>query len=263
MTNIAYLRLPRDPVYRFDDFAVGLEAAGFLVNHREPRRVKPGDVLVQWNRSGSDEIAANAFEQCGGRVLVAENGYFGHDENGRQMYALAWSAHNGYGTWKTGDPERWSAHQIRLKPWRLHGDHILVCPNRFIGPRAMRMPDLFANLMLATIPTITDRPVKLRPHPGNWQVNGKNKDLDEALKDCWAVVIWSSSAGLQALMEGIPVVYQAPTWIGAPASSSDLRSLRDPYLPSRQEMFEKAAWAQWSLGEIRSGKAFKWLCGQL
>jgi hypothetical protein len=74
-------------------------------------------------------------------------------------------------------------------------------------------------------------------------------------------VIWSSGAGVQALVAGIPVIYQAPHWICEGAADDALEVVeRNPLgvTPiSREAALQRMAWAQWSLAEIASGEPFR------
>lgn len=259
MTNIAYLRIEKGPEYRFNAFYEGLIAAGYTTTPREPRSINPGDVLVMWNRGGTNETFGSIFEKAGGTVLVAENGYIGADENGHQLYAIAKGGHNGSGTWYQGGSERWKELNIELQPYRKDGSHVLLCPNRFIGSKVMRMPLGYAEFMTTRLNDLTKRPIHIRPHPGNWQVNPPKTPLEDDLRNAWAVGIWSSSSGVRALVSGIPVFYFAPYWIASDAADNDITHIENPVLKDRLPAFEKLAWAQWTLNEIRKGLPFYYL----
>jgi len=148
---------------------------------------------------------------------------------------------------------------IELKPWRSYGSQILVCPNRHIGSKLMRMPFDFAVTASQVLRKYTKRPILVRPHPGNWQASPPKVPIKEALQDIWAVVIWSSSAGVHALVEGIPVFYCAPHWILSGAADNNLAYIENPTPQERLSAFERLAWAQWTIDELRKGEAFECL----
>ena len=54
----------------------------------------------------------------------------------------------------------------------------------------------------------------------------------------------------QALLHGVPVIYQAPHYFLALAAGHDLAEWNNPRKPDRQPAFECFAWAQWSMSEI-------------
>lgn len=259
MKNMAHLFLKRDPAYRAEAFYAGLVAAGYMVDWREPRQANRGDVIVIWNKGGLDESRANAFEKAGGTVLVAENGYFGTDIDGNQLYAISEHGHNGSGRWTQGVGKRWDLLNTTIKPWRLKGQHILICPNRYIGSRLMRQPADFIASTVQLLQDRTERQIRIRPHPGNWQVSPPKVPIEEDLENAWACVIWASSAGVRALVAGIPVICLAPNWICQDAATDTLNDIEWPKLPDREPVLERMAWAQWTLREISLGTPFEYL----
>lgn len=263
----AYCMIRAQPHYRHDAFLSGLAAAGYEVHDRAPDAGRPGDALLIWNRYGAVEQIADRFEAEGGTVIVAENGYINGRHDGGWYYALAIHGHNGSGQWHVGGPERWEALGVNLKPWRTGGEHILVAPNRSFGMRGFIMPQNWGENATETLRGLTRREVRLRLHPGN----GKpavplERDLDRA----HCVVIWSSSVGVKALIEGIPVVCCAPWWIckkatlpldayGAAIDSPIAFQCDESMDMIRQYAMEDLAWAQWSVQEIASGEPFRHL----
>jgi hypothetical protein len=255
---LAYNLTRREVHYRHECFSKGLEQAGYQVHTTRPENCKPGDVLLIWNRYGEFHDLATRFEKLGGTVIVAENGYLGKDENGQQRYALACHAHNGAGQWNVGGPERFEALGIELKDFRWHGEgHILVCPNRSFGMPGMIMPCDWANDVAQRLKKLTRREIRVRPHPGN--VPPKHP-LQDDLAGASAVVIWASSAGVHALVAGVPVICESPYWICREAADKHLECIEKLEdrggLASRESVLQRLAWAQWSLAEIESGTAF-------
>ncbi len=233
-----------------------------------PQRSGPGDVLVIWNRYGWGHEVANGFERDGGRVLVAENGYLGHGGGTPKFqvhphgpkpdhfYALAEGYHNGAGRWPEGSPERFRALGVELKPWRSDGDHVLVCPNRSFGVGAQVMNPQWAERCAELLTKQTKRPVLIRPHPGH---DAPRRTIADDLKDAWAVVVWSSSVAVHALLEGIPTFIEAPFQVVKGASATG--TVDEPVMPERLPYFERLASAQWTCEEIEIGLPFKALLG--
>jgi hypothetical protein len=103
----------------------------------------------------------------------------------------------------------------------------------------------------------TKLPVKSNEHPGN---DKPKVPLDVYLERAAAVFIWYSSAGVHALIQGIPVVCEAPAWIcdtAAQRSLEDVPAAFEGWEERRQWALERLAWAQWSKKEVASGEAFK------
>lgn len=267
----AYSLIREQPHYRRQAFDAGLKNAGFEVIQGTVGRARPGDVLVIWNRYASFHEQATIFEKEGGTVLVAENGYIGKGGTSpkfdvaaggtdQSYYAFAAHHHNGGGVWPVGGPERFEALGLDLKPWRQGGEYILVCPNRSFGvPGRMMHPD-WAERCAERLRKAQPLPVRVRPHPGN---NAPVKPLAEDLAGAAAVVIWSSSAGVHALVAGIPVVCEAPFWVAKPGAFSRAAELErfDPVGTdiARRAALERMAWAQWTISEIETGEPVRQL----
>lgn len=252
----AYCLIRDQPVYRRDAFCKGLAACGYQVITYDCWDARPDDVLVIWNRYGHWHQLATRFEKNGGRVLVAENGYVANDRANRTRYAIALHAHNGQGEWFPGDASRWDALEIDVKPYRERGGHILVCPNRSFGNPGYIMDSMWTEKMVKRLERITKRTVRVRQHPGNVT---HRVPLEQDLNDAWAVVIWSSSVGVGALIAGVPVFCECPRWIARGAASLDVRSINDPMLHDRMPSLHALAWAQWHITEIESGAPFQHL----
>lgn len=263
---IAICSIREQPHYRRDAFLRGLARAGYkIVDHGSP--TQPTDLLVIWNRYGPFEAMADRWEQQGGNVLVAENGYIGKDDNGHQLYALAVHGHNGSGWWHTGDDTRWRALSIPLADWVNRPDgYALVCGQRGIGSRSMASPPNW-HVGAARSCVRALAPPKLRLHPGN-KPDPNAPKLEADLAGARYCVVWSSSSGVKALVLGVPVLYDAPHWVcedaGVPlrefvAGTFELPS-EDVLTLSRQVALNKMAWAQWTIAELESGEPFVLLC---
>jgi len=244
------------PHYRRECFLAGLKHCGFEVDATPLQAPTPRDVLLVWNRSPRNDLLAKRYEAAGARVVVVENGYIGADTTGRQHYAMALGHHCGAGTWNEGPEDRWSRLGVELRPWRRSGTEIVVMPQRGIGPTGVRMPTGWTEDVARRLRKITDRPVRIRPHPGK-----ERPDPRADLSRAHAVVIWASGAGIKSLVYGVPVFHEFPLWIGAAASRANIGSIETPLYGDRLPMLRRLAWAQWSLDEITSGEAFACLLG--
>lgn len=261
----AFSQIREAPCYRRQAFELGLKRAGYEVLRKYPDRGRAGDVLLIWNRYGSNHEIAARFEREGGIVLVAENGYLGHRGSSPKFdvhpggpkpwhyYALAKGFHNGRGWWPAGG-ERFSQLEVELKPWRTEGEHILVCPNRSFGVGEQVMHPDWSKRVAERLAKHTTRPVRVRGHPGNDQ---PKCGISEDLAGAWAVVVWSSSVALHALAAGIPTYIEAPYQVVKGAGASG--PVEAPVAPDRLPHFERMAWAQWTLAELESGEPFRCL----
>lgn len=246
----AYSLIRSGPHYRPEGFAAGLRACGYEVRQNISRPPVPGDVLVIWNRYSSYEDRAEQFERAGGHVLVAENGYYGADAQGRRLYALSRGEHH------HGGAVLRNLRITEMQSWRTYGDHILVCGQRGIGSKLMRSPqDWIDGTIADRLAVKTRRPVRFRKHPGK---DAPAVPLADDLRGCHAVVVWHSAAGVEALLAGVPVFYAAPRWIAekaaAPLEGADLER---PFMGDRTAGLANALANQWSIDQIASGEAFR------
>lgn len=267
----AYCLIRSQPVYRRETFMAGLRAAGCDARSGGPHGIERGDVVVMWNRYNENHELACRVERAGGIVLVAENGYVGpggvspHDMEVREIYALAIGGNNGQGVWPVGGAERWDALGVELKPWRSEGGHILVCPNRSFGRPGYIMPVRWAEDVRKRLEAVTQREVRVRAHPGN---AAPKRPLAEDLENAWACVIWSSSAGVHALIAGVPVICEAPAWICS-AAAAEMHEVFENYRGARPDVarppsdvrradaLRRLAWAQWHVAELAEGEPFR------
>jgi hypothetical protein len=227
----------------------GLESLGYTISLRPQEKPTTKDVLVLWNRLPTHEPHAREYERVGARVLVFEHSWIGLEG----VYACCLGHHNGAGTWHIGSERRWPSFGIEVKPWRTEGDHILVVPQRGMGVAPVAMPRGWTSDVLARLAPITKRPIVVR-YPQD-----RIHPFEPELRGAHAVVTWASGAGVKAIINGVPVFYEMPHWIGAYAAINGLTSLELPYLGERDTFFHRLSWAMWRAEEIERGEPFKWL----
>lgn len=243
----AVIRIRPEPAYRREAFESGLRRIGYTIQSgREAEHWRPesrADLLVLWNRKqGIDELHAEVWESNGGTVLVVENAYL--QKVDKTMYAISTHQHNGAG-WFPTDPagHRFSALGFDLKdPVNRPEGYLLVMGQRGIGSKLMASP---ANWGEKQMSGLIGQRAKLRPHPGNFK---PKVSLEQDLAGARSVRIWSSGAGVRALVEGLPVSYCAPAWICAGVHDGDVFT--------REEVLNHMAHGQWTVEEIASGEPF-------
>lgn len=231
----AVLRIRKEPYYRRAAFESGLRKVGFTLTDK----IMPtgaSDWLVIWNRQGAAEMEADVWEAKGGTVIVAENGYL--QKVDKTHYAISVHGHNGSGWFPQGNEDRFSKLGFELKPQRHGGLYQLICGQRGIGSRTMKSPVGWAEKLDEKLRR-QGLPTRLRKHPGNF---APKVPLSHDLKDAAMCLIWSSAAGVQALVEGVSVHHAAPHWICAGAG--------------REESLQHMAHGQWHHEEIATGEPF-------
>ena len=74
------------------------------------------------------------------------------------------------------------------------------------------------------------------------------------IKKSYAVVVFTSSAGAPAIIEGKPLYVFNETSHLAPMNCGDLNTIEKPNIPDRQQWLNDLGYAHWSLNEIRNGE---------
>lgn len=179
-------------------------------------------------------------------------------------------------------PDRWAllsqALGLRLKPYRREGRHILIVGQN-PGDASLRGADIFEWMYLTVMQArrVTARPIVVRPHPVTPQSMMKeferlfmtiegivvdhppNGPIQTALQDCWVMLAYSSSATIDALIQGVPCITFSPANMAWPVSDHDLESIERPTLFDREQWLYDLAYAQWSLEEMEAGTAWRHL----
>src|SRR5262245_42882427 len=239
---IAELRLIEGVHYRRDAWMAGFHKLGYQVCYHARHVPRPDDVLLLWNRYRYNEQRALEYEKSGATVLITENAWLGPEEKNAHWFALAIGHHNGAGAWRVGSPERWASMSLELKPWRRSGKHVLLLPQRGMGEDGVRQPEGWLlrtkdKLISRNYDCLTHFHPGARPHP----------PID--FTDVWCAVTWASGAAIKALVEGVPVFYEFPYWVGAKAAKFGLEEM-EPWRGDRLPMFQELAWAMWRAEEI-------------
>lgn len=254
----AYVHLREEPHYRRVAFINGFARLGYVVVQGQPQPPKPidsRDVCLIWNRTPRSRYSFEAADAAGAACLVAENGYAGVDRNGVKPYAIALDGHTGSGRWFVGDADRLDALELDFQPMRPLGDRALLVGQRGIGSIHMRSPHAFLD---NTRPHLERKgwSVLERKHPG---IKTPERPLSMDLGQVNQVVVWSSNVATQALIQGLPAFYAAPTIVTAGAAKPLLRTTTVATEDERRAAFTRMAWAQWTIDEIDSGEAIKTL----
>jgi hypothetical protein len=134
--------------------------------------------------------------------------------------------------------------------------------------------------LLQTITTIrqySDRPIVIRPHPGdkaskelirpgNLKCKVKfsksvrlssNENLVDDLRNCWAAINYNSSPVIGAAIEGIPIFVCDPEKSQSKeVANTDLSQIENPQMPNRQPWVERLAMSHWNFDELQSGECW-------
>jgi hypothetical protein len=180
------------------------------------------------------------------------------------------------------NPQRWKQISrdlnITLKDYRTTGSHILLCLQRNEGwsMGSVNIQD-WAIATINKIRQYSDRPIIVRPHPGDKQSNiiltpghpqcriplssniriSTNKSLQDDLKNCWAAVNYNSSPVVGAAIEGIPIFVADKTKSQCAEIANDLENIENPTLYDRQRWVERISMFHWKFAELQDGSCWR------
>lgn len=155
---------------------------------------------------------------------------------------------------------------IVLSDWKKSGDHILICGQREASNQWTH-GDVHGWLLSITrmIKQYTNRKIIFRPHPREPYVHDLTEhdiivqhpikiqntydDFDFTLDNAWLVISPSSSPGIHAIINGIPVHTDANSL--AYHMSTPLNIIEQPLHPDREEWLEHVCHMEWTMEEMK------------
>jgi len=176
----------------------------------------------------------------------------------------------------TPNPTRWEKIKnnlgIDLKPWRKHGNHILICLQRNGGwsMKGLSVVDFF-NQTVQEIRKYSDRPIIVRTHPGDKKsiyysrelkgqniILSQNRTLIQDLKNAWATVVYNSSPSVASIIEGVPAFLIDPEYSQASlVANLVLSNIEDPHISDRLPWVQKLAQCHWNDEDLISGETWR------
>ena len=223
--------------------------------------------------------------QHGGRTIIADSNLFLYRDTTNPGYWLRYSYDNvfpGLGEYcdHDPDPQRWAQVQnelgVQLRDWRRQGSHVLICLQRD-GGWSMGGRDVshWALKMVAEIRGYSNRPIRIRAHPGDKRAvkycermrkllvdrrvrdvsfSDPNHSLTQDLDQCWAVVNHNSSPAVAAAIEGVPIfLTDADHSQAGEVANRDFALMENPQLFDRDAWVQRLAQFHWSHQELRQG----------
>jgi len=263
----------------FDAFRHSLVQAGYTVRDNDPN----ADVDVIWSVLWSGRMAANktiwdAAQALRKPVIVLEVG-------GIQR-GITWKVGlNGINKdaffVKDKDSSRAGSLGLALKPWRLQGEHILICGQHDRSLQWQNMPNSsqWFSEIITEVRKYTNRKIVIRPHPRcpitpvEHQFKnvikqtpakraGTYDDYDIRFDNAHAVVSWTSNPGIRAAINGYPV-FTGPTSLAFPVANHNLADIELPQMFDRQQWLNDLAWTEFTIQEIAQGLPLKHLTERL
>jgi hypothetical protein len=275
-----------------DYFCQGVTAAGdTAIAHRGFNVVACDVALIQGfvHEHGKSaphlQLRKNAIDlqkSTNKRSLIVDSNLFLYADKTNPLHYLRYSFDGVFPT--TGfyfdqdvDPTRWQQISkdlgISLQPWRIQGNHILICLQRN-GGWSMGGLDViqWMNSTILEIRKYSKRPIVVRAHPGDkkigsyLKVNHKavslstNADLKDDLKNAWATVVYNSSPSVASIIEGVPAFLTDPYPQNSQSiavANTDISKIEDPVMPDRQLWIERLSMCHWKFDELKSGGAWQ------
>ena len=167
---------------------------------------------------------------------------------------------------------------LEMKPIRKNGDHIVISLNRgFGGFSTFGKPCYeWAKEVISNLRFYTDRKIIIRSHnhakdTPELAEDKKNlehilktfknvthtafgqTDLKDDLKNAWACIVYTSTSGAVALMEGVPVFTTHPACFYRLFNAGSLSDIENPILVNRDMFLTQYVNAHWSLDDMSSG----------
>ena len=251
-------------------------------------------VIQGWINDSSErlrphlELRNNVVSQCRQRrqhVIAVDSNLFLYADTENPMHYLRYSfdgifPNTGNYCDSVIDPARWikvsQNLNIKLRPYRDKGSHILLCLQRNGGWSMGKLPVLeWAADIIIELRKYTDRPIVIRPHPGDkaatayigtFQQRGLLKDvrvsepgtpLVRDLKNCWAAINYNSSPVVGAAIEGIPIfVTDVSRSQCREIANTDLSTIENPLMPDRLPWVQRLSMFHWNFNELKSGECW-------
>ena len=185
-------------------------------------------------------------------------------------------------------PDRWNTiskvKNIKMKDWRKGGKYILICLNRGSGgysAHGVNAAD-WAIKVYHELRKHTDRSIKIRQHPGMGYpsyhkdckklakhcsdhpdcelIGGRHDPLHimQDMKTAHSVIIFTSTAGAPAVVEGIPLFVEHSSSYLYSMRAGELKDIENPnYNINRKQFLNDYGYSHWSIEELREGEYHK------
>lgn len=209
--------------------------------------------LVLWGVGGEDQLQAYRKHRAnGGRVLLADIGYFGRCKSYREssFRVSIDDLHPQRWVQLGAEPSRWEAHGIRLKNWHRDDGRVLICG---MGPKSRVLYghkyQQWEKLALSKVRRYhRGHQICFRSKPRyNEKLVGtipaNNGDIDKWLQGSSLVVTHHSNVGLDAAIAGVPCVTR--DGIAAAYYGADISAPVHLSYDERIDLLRAAAWWNW------------------
>lgn len=259
MKALAYVHGPERVHVLAKAFAAGCKRHGVACELRQVETVRREAADVVWLYGlGPARPVFDAYD--GALRLVGDKGYFA--ERGPKGYfrvSVNAQQPDAHLQRRRHDVSRWRALGIDVEPAK-RGDYILLCG---IGPKQAERHGLaygqWERETYAKLRALSRRPVLVREKPKNPPIAGlprsTHRTTAEAIRGAWAVVCMTGNIGVDAIVEGVPVIAQAgPGSVYYDEGLHEIDAIRPMPAGKRLRALSDIAWWQWKPEEIAAGE---------
>lgn len=224
-------------------------------------RLEPGPAFFY----GWTEHTAALIAQCRAEARVwyyADNAYY----YGRGTYfritknALMHDGAGGHGSGRLTQLRK--NFPVEMTPWRTTGNHIVIATQSdlFCRLKLGIGREAWAALVTSHLERHTDREIVVCNKPERGELgwgDAHAPTLEATLNGAWCLVTHSSSAGVKAACDGVPVIALAPSMFSS-LGAVTLADIETPPMPDwRLRWLENLAANQWAKGEISDGTCWR------
>jgi len=180
--------------------------------------------------------------------------------------------------------DRFNALNIELLPWKTTGKSIVIVGQTIRGVSSQNV-DIYRwykkiifkirkaypriEIIIKLHPRVIRRgPNKQNTHIGHIKAQiqsekyvtiSKQLHMSKVLADAKAVIVFSSNAAVDSLINGVYTISCDDYCITHPITNLKIRTIAAPIFPERKQFFYNLAYAQWSCKEMRRGLVWEHL----
>lgn len=250
-----------------------------ISNNKEAQRIDLLDLVVQvcWfspnvTKSHQSSLRYIVLEKCQKfrkNILVFDASFTGH----KHYYAVSINGIKGYGTYLGNheDDLRWKKLDLNLSDYRKTGRYIVILGQTRYGTSTydINVFDEYDEAIRKLL-KVSKYAILFRHHPKVFKKRAEiyknshiqfahHEPLEQVLKNTYAAVYYNTNASIFALIYGIPIFSLSQSGIAFEVSNKNLNNINSPKYFDRELFFNKIAYWQWSLDEIKDGTFWKYI----
>lgn len=274
-----------------ESFSEGAKKLGLLVGdvYNQRQLVKSRlAIILGWHSPYSKKSILNDTRKniidfqknTGGKIMPIDAGCWKYcdSKNEYLRYSLdgVFYDQSNYAN-KNSTPDRYNIIKTKLNidllPWKKEGEHILLLMQRDAGWSMKGLKPLnWVAQKVEEIRKHSNRKIVVRPHPvgtksdelaslktmrGVEVTDYTNTSIRDDLKNCYAAVVFNSSSGVAAIMEGVPLFVDDKSSVCYSVSNTDINLINTPIYPEREQWLYDLAACHWSDDDARNGLIYK------